>query len=115
MKHKNLRFGKGFRVAIGNSRSQAAEMVIGPGDREGGPENSHRGADQWLYVISGSGSAAINGRRYRIGPGTLMLIESKDRHEIKNTGQEPLRTLNFYVPPAYTAAGDELPTGETDK
>ena len=49
MKRKTLRFGKGFRVAIGNRRCQAAEMVIGPGGAEGGPGNRHRGADQWLF------------------------------------------------------------------
>ena len=58
MKRKHLRLGKGFRVAIRNSRSQAAEMVIEPGERKGGPENSHRGADQCLHVISSNGSAA---------------------------------------------------------
>ena len=40
-----------------------------------------------------------------------MLIEHGDRHEIKNTGTEQLRTLNFYVPPAYTKSGDELAAG----
>jgi hypothetical protein len=45
MKRKHLRFGKGFRIAIGNDRSQAAEMVIAPGDAEGGARNRHRGAD----------------------------------------------------------------------
>ena len=34
MKKKHLRFGKGFRVACGNARSQAAEMVIAAGDAE---------------------------------------------------------------------------------
>ena len=108
MKHKHLRFGKGFRVAIGNPRSQAAEMVIPPGDAEGGPGNRHRGADQWLYVVSGRGLALVNGKRYTLSPGTLMLIERKDKHQIKNTGRGLLRTLNFYVPPAYTKSGDEL-------
>lgn len=109
MKRKTLRFGKGFRVALGNRRSQAAEMVIAPGDAEGGPQNRHRGADQWLYVVDGTGVARIKGRRYPLRPGTLMLIEHGDRHEIRNNGRAPLKTLNFYVPPAYTRAGDELP------
>ena len=30
MKRKQLRFGKGFRVAFGNRGSQAAEMVLEP-------------------------------------------------------------------------------------
>lgn len=109
MKHKHLRFGKGFRVAIGNARSQAAEMVIPPGDAEGDPENRHRGADQWLYVVSGTGSALVNGKRYKLRPGTLMLIEQGDKHEISTAGKELLRTLNFYVPPAYSEGGNELP------
>lgn len=109
MERKHLRFGKGFRVAMSNARAQAAEMVIPPGEAEGDPENRHRGADQWLYVVSGTGSAVVNGKRYALSPGTLMLIEHGDKHEIKNTGQELLRTLNVYVPPAYTKSGDELP------
>ena len=109
MRRKQLTLGKGFRVAIGNPRSQAAEMVLAPGQAEGDPKNRHHGADQWLYVISGSGSAKINGRRYTLKPGTLLLIERDDKHEIVNTGRALLRTLNFYVPPAYSASGDPLP------
>lgn len=84
-------------------------MVIEPGDSEGGPTNRHRGADQWLFVVSGTGQARIAGRAYRLREGMLMLIEQGDQHEIRNTGRVPLRTLNFYSPPAYRANGDELP------
>ena len=112
MQYKHLRFGKGFRVALGNARSQAAEMVIPPGGAEGGPENRHCGADQWLYVVAGDGSALVNGKRYSLTAGTLMLIEQGDKHEIKNTGEELLRTVTFYVPPAYTESGDELPSAK---
>jgi mannose-6-phosphate isomerase-like protein (cupin superfamily) len=112
MKRKHLRFGKGFRLAIGNSSSQAAEMVIDPGDAEGGPHNRHRGADQWLFVVSGTGRARVNGRRYPLRPGSLLLIEHADEHEIAATGDEPLRTLNLYVPPAYSREGDALPAAK---
>ncbi len=111
MRRKHLRFGEGFRVAIGNQRSQAAEMVLAPGDSEGGPGNRHRGADQWLYVLSGTGSATVNGRRHALRAGSLLLIERGDTHEIRNSGRTPLRTLSFYVPPAYTSGGDPLPRG----
>jgi mannose-6-phosphate isomerase-like protein (cupin superfamily) len=109
MKSKTLRFGQGFRVALGNRRSQAAEMVLPPGDAEGDAGNRHRGADQWLYVVSGTGTATVNRKRHRLRAGTLLLIERGDEHEIRNTGRAPLRTLNVYVPPAYTKSGDELP------
>jgi alpha,alpha-trehalose phosphorylase len=41
--------------------------------------------------------------------GTLLLIARGDRREIRNTGDGLLRTLNVYVPPAYTGDGEELP------
>ena len=111
MQHKQLQFGRGFRIALGDSHSQAAQMVLAPGDAEGGPDNRHRGADQWLYVVSGTGAAVVNGERVELREGTLMLIQRGDTHEIRNTGKTPLCTLNVYVPPAYTADADELPRG----
>jgi hypothetical protein len=42
MKHRQMRFGRGFRIAIDGKRAQVAEIVIPPGDREGDPENRHR-------------------------------------------------------------------------
>jgi mannose-6-phosphate isomerase-like protein (cupin superfamily) len=98
MRSKQLRFGEGFRVAFSNRRSQAAEMVIAPGDAEGGPDNRHRGSDQWLYVLSGTGTAMITGKRRTIRAGTLLLIERGDTHEIRNTGQRLLRTLKRLCP-----------------
>jgi mannose-6-phosphate isomerase-like protein (cupin superfamily) len=111
MKKAQLRFAKGFRIIAGNRRAQAATMTIAPGDCEGGPDNRHRGADQWLFVESGTGIAIVNGQRLSLRTGTLISIEHGDRHEIRNTGRRPLRTLNIYVPPAYTKSGDELPRG----
>lgn len=111
MKRKHLRFGEGFRITIGNKRSQAAEMVLGPGDSEGGPDNRHRGADQWLFVLSGTGAATVNGKRFQLRAGSLVLIERDDTHEIRNSGRGLLRTLNVYVPPAYTSSGDPRPRG----
>ena len=98
-------------MAFGNRRAQAAEMVIAPGDCEGGPDNRHRGADQWLFVVAGKGSATVNGRSTALQPGSIVLIEAGDTHEIRNTGRSLLKTLSVYVPPAYTKSGDELPRG----
>ena len=81
------------------------------GGHEGSADNKHRGADQWLYVTDSSGEAVVNGHRYDLKVGSLMLIERGDTHEIRNTGSAPLKTLNFYVPPAYDKEGEELPLG----
>ena len=113
MDHAHLRFGKGFRVSIGNKCAQAAEMVIAPGDCEGGPDNQHRGADQWLFVVAGRGVAIINGKQHQLREGSLVLIEKGDTHEIRNSGRTALKTINLYVPPAYRKDGDPLPRGRS--
>jgi hypothetical protein len=38
-------------------------MVLSPSGKEGGPDNFHRGADQWLLVDEGTGIAVINGHK----------------------------------------------------
>jgi mannose-6-phosphate isomerase-like protein (cupin superfamily) len=111
MPRKQLRFGKRFAVALRNARAQVATMVLAPGDAKGGPDNRHRGSDQWLYVISGRGSATVGRRRQALRAGTLLLIERGITHEIRNTGRTPLKTLNLYVPPAYTTSSVPLPRG----
>ncbi len=112
MQTKSLRFGKGFRTALTVRRAQAAEMVLAPGDSEGGADNRHRGADQWLYVVEGTGVAIVDGRRVALAPGRLLVIERGERHEIRNTGERPLKTLNFYSPPAFDDAGDPVGAGK---
>lgn len=109
MHTKKLRLTEGFRVAFEVRRAQCAEMVLAPGDSEGGEDNHHRGADQWLYVVDGTGVAIVHAggrrRRVRLESGRLLVIEKGERHEVRNTGQALLRTLNFYYPPAFGRDG----------
>jgi mannose-6-phosphate isomerase-like protein (cupin superfamily) len=109
MKRKQLTFKAGFRVSLRNKRAQVAEMTLAPKGSEGDADNYHQGADQWLFVVDGTGVATVNRRKVSLRPGALLLIEHGDVHEIHNTGKRPLRTLNFYVPPAYALDGHELP------
>ncbi len=90
-----------FDVVAGTPRSQAATLVLQPGTSTGGPENRHPDADQWLYVIRGSGSATVGGSDVSIGPGDLLLIEAGEPHEIRADEDERLVTINVYAPPAY--------------
>lgn len=113
MKQAKVIYKDEFKVITGNARSQAAVMVLPPGESEGGKGNRHKGSDQWLYVAAGAGTATIKGKAHKLGPGTLLLIEHGETHEIKNDGEEPLKTLNFYVPPAYSEEEEPLPSGES--
>ena len=112
MQHTRVSLEEGFRVLFSHGGVQAAAMSIAPGGAEGGPRNRHRGADQWLFVVSGSGEATVEGRTVALEPGSLLLVARGERHEVRNTGDALLRTLNFYAPPAYDADGEPLPAGE---
>ncbi|AUV83493.1 cupin domain-containing protein [Salinigranum rubrum] len=90
-----------FDVVGGTDRSQAATMVLAPGQSTGGPENAHAASDQWLYVVSGSGTATVEDESITLEPGALLLIEPGETHEITNTGSAPLETVNVYAPPDY--------------
>jgi mannose-6-phosphate isomerase-like protein (cupin superfamily) len=111
MQSDDLKFNAGFRVSVGNARSQGAVMVLARGGSEGGPGNRHRGADQWLFVVEGTGVAIVEQREVKLRAGTLLLIERGERHEIRNTGRGLLKTVSVYLPPAYTDDGEERPAG----
>jgi mannose-6-phosphate isomerase-like protein (cupin superfamily) len=82
-------------------------MTLQPGGSTGERvENEHPNAEQWLFVVSGTGRAMVGKRTLKIVERSLLLIEKGEPHKITNTGRSPLVTLNFYIPPAYTKAGD---------
>jgi mannose-6-phosphate isomerase-like protein (cupin superfamily) len=111
MKKAKADYAPGFHILAGDDRSQAGTLVIQPGRKVGGPDNKHRGADQWIYVESGSGEATIDGKTLSLEKGSLILIQRTEPHGFRNTGDVPLNILTFYVPPAYDANEDVLPAG----
>lgn len=100
MQHWQIRPQKGFRVLGGSARSEAATMVLAPGESSRAGFNTH-GGDQWLLVLAGEGRAVIGDRTVEITAGSLVLIEAGEPHRIENAGEQPLETLNFYAPPEY--------------
>jgi mannose-6-phosphate isomerase-like protein (cupin superfamily) len=99
-----------FRVLATTRSAQAAMMVLPSGGSTGEqPENEHPRAEQWLFVVAGTGRAAVGRSRIRIREGSLLLIEKGEIHQITNTGRTPLVTLNMYAPPAYGKDGEVLP------
>jgi len=101
MKRTSLDFEGFFDVRLTTDDAQAAQMTLSPGQSTGGPDNRHAESDQWCYVVSGSGRATVDGEGVRFESGDLLVIEAGETHEIENDGDEPLETLNLYVPPDY--------------
>lgn len=99
-----------FTPLLKSRQVQAATMVLAP-DESSSEEiaDEHPASEQWLFVVSGTGRAKFRNRRsLSLKPGSLLLIEKNEPHQITNTGRVPLVTINFYAPPAYTSEGDVL-------
>jgi mannose-6-phosphate isomerase-like protein (cupin superfamily) len=111
MKHVRIKKKGLFHPLIQSASVQAATMVLRPGQSSSDePENEHPRSEQWLFVISGSGTARVGWRSVRLDEGSLLLIEKHEPHRITGRGTKPLVTINFYVPPAYDADGDVKPS-----
>ena len=76
-------------------------MALPPGESTGGPDNRHDESDQWVFVLSGTGTAIVDGAEYELSPGTLLLIEAGEAHELRSAPNEELATVNIYAPPEY--------------
>jgi mannose-6-phosphate isomerase-like protein (cupin superfamily) len=96
-----------FKVLLNSSSAQAAIMTLGPRQSSSDDvENEHPKCEQWLYVIRGSGYALVGKKRVVLSKGSLLLIETSEPHQVTCTGRAAMVTLNLYVPPAYSGAGD---------
>jgi mannose-6-phosphate isomerase-like protein (cupin superfamily) len=112
MKHNSTsKFRGKFEVIASTRGAQAAMMTLAPkGVSDDEISNEHPRSEQWLYVVSGSGTAIIRSAGTQtavtLKRGSLLTIEKGELHQIRNTGRQRLRTINFYVPPAYSKDGE---------
>lgn len=91
-----------FRIVAGTARSQVGILTLGPGEKTGGLHASdHPQSDQVVYVVAGHGQATVRDQTAPLTPGDVLIIPAGDPHELRCTGNEPLRTLNVYAPAAY--------------
>ena len=63
---------------------------IAPG-KESFVYHSHEREEEWLYILSGTGTAEIDGEEHDVGPGDFMGFPTPSvAHHLRNTGAEPL-------------------------
>jgi uncharacterized cupin superfamily protein len=63
---------------------------IAPG-KESFVYHSHEREEEWLYILSGTGTAEIDGADYEVGPGDFMGFPTPSvAHHLRNTGREDL-------------------------
>lgn len=84
-------------VLYTSSHSQLVLMTLKPGEEIG--RETHGSVDQFFRVEQGTGEVEMAGARTPIGPGFAVVVPAGLRHNIVNTGKEPLRLYTIYSPP----------------
>lgn len=86
-----------FRKVLYTAKNcQLVLMALKPQEEIGA--EVHR-LDQFFRVEAGSGEAVLDGVRTPIRAGFAVLVPAGARHNIVNTGTEPLKLYTLYAPP----------------
>lgn len=89
-----------FRRVLYTGRNlQLVVMSIAPGEAIG--EEVHEDRDQFFRVEEGEGEVWIDGVRHRVGEDDGIVVPQGARHNVVNTGTEPLRLYTIYGPPEH--------------
>lgn len=74
-------------------------MVVEIFERGGAtPPNSHLAANEFFYVLAGTGIARCGGEEIALSKGSAMLVRPGSEHVVVNTGAGKLYTLTMMVP-----------------
>jgi mannose-6-phosphate isomerase-like protein (cupin superfamily) len=87
------------RVLYTAAQLQLVLMALGPGEEIG--EETHRDRTQFFRVEKGSGEVWIDGTRKKIKSAMAFIVPAGARHNIKNTGEKPLKLYTIYAPPEH--------------
>jgi mannose-6-phosphate isomerase-like protein (cupin superfamily) len=87
------------RVLYTGPHMQLVLMSLEPDEDIG--EEVHETVDQFFRVEKGTGVVSIDGRDTPIEADTAIVIPAGARHNVKNTGREPLKLYTLYAPPEH--------------
>lgn len=84
------------QVLFTAQHSQLVVMSIPAGEDIG--EETHD-LDQFLRIEQGQGQTILNGEKQSIEEGFAVLVPAGTKHNIINTGNQPLKLYSLYSPP----------------
>ncbi len=89
-----------FRKVLYTGRNlQLVLMAIPPGGEIG--EEVHDGHDQFFRFETGRGEVRIDGAVVGVKADHGVIVPAGARHNVVNTGSEPLRLYTIYAPPEH--------------
>ena len=87
------------RVLYTGHNLQLVLMTLPPGCDIG--EEVHDDRDQFFRIEQGEGVIAIDGVENRVEDDFAVIVPAGARHNVINTGSEPLRLYTLYAPPEH--------------
>jgi mannose-6-phosphate isomerase-like protein (cupin superfamily) len=87
------------RVLYTGKQMQLVLMALQPGEEIG--EEVHEDRDQFFRVEQGEGEVLIDGNRTAIRSDMAIIVPAGASHNVRNTGQEPLKVYTLYAPPEH--------------
>ncbi len=87
------------RVLYTGKNLQLVLMALQPGEEIG--EEVHDDRDQFFRVEKGEGDIVIDGKRTPVKADDAMIVPAGARHNVVNTGREPLQLYTIYGPPEH--------------
>ena len=87
------------RVLYTGPHMQLVLMALQPGEEIG--EEVHEDRDQFFRVEKGKGEVWIDGRKTKVESDIAIVVPAGARHNIRNTGEQPLKLYTLYAPPQH--------------
>ncbi|MCB2087243.1 MAG: cupin domain-containing protein [Sphingomonadaceae bacterium] len=87
------------RVLYTGHNLQLVLMTIQPGEEIG--EEVHPDIDQFFRIESGKGTVTIDGVAHAVEDDDGIIVPQGARHNVVNSGNEPLRLYTIYGPPEH--------------
>ena len=87
------------RVLYTGGHLQLVLMTLQPGEEIG--EEVHADRDQFFRIEEGEGAVDIDGRENKVEDDFAVIVPAGARHNVRNTGSEPLRFYTLYGPPEH--------------
>ena len=92
--------GSDFRHVLYTGKNmQLVLMALKPGEEIG--EEVHPDRDQFFRIEKGEGAVWIDGRETKIVSEMAIIVPAGARHNLKNTGAEPMKLYTLYAPPEH--------------
>jgi mannose-6-phosphate isomerase-like protein (cupin superfamily) len=100
------------KVLWTGEKTQLVLMAIPEGGEIGG--EVHKGHDQLLYFVSGSGRARIGETECDIAEGDVSIVPSGVFHNFRNTGSGMLKLFTTYSPPEHEPGTEAATKAQAD-